>query len=145
MKAKKLYLVLAAFLLTVVGIYIYFFTGPYRFVDFQLAEESLQHLRAGATSGASWVPSPSDTAFEYLYWWPQLDRPNRAKLDIAVSYRSPDTTIVTVIDNDTRDDSISRFCDRLTMRQQSGVWLPVRHQQAWQGRGRFGWTTQPAS
>ena len=145
MKAKKVYLLLAVPVLIVTGIYIYFFTGPYRFVESPLAEESLQHLRSGAGGGASWLASPSETAFEYLYWWPQLDRPNRSRLDIATSYRSPDEAVVTIIDNDTRDDSISRYCDRVTLRQQSGVWLPVRHQAAWQGRGRFGWTTEPAS
>lgn len=144
MAAKKLYLLLPVLLLIAAGTYIYFFTGPYRFVDSELAEESLKHLRAAANSGASWVPSPSETAFEYLYWWPQLDRPNRAKLDIHVSFRSSGTAIVTVIDTDTRDDSISKSCDRITLRLQKGVWLPVRHQQAWQGRGRFGWTTEPA-
>ena len=68
MKAKKLYLILAVPLLICIGFYIYFFAGPYRFVDSQLAEESLQHLRSSAGGGASWLASPSETAFEYLYW-----------------------------------------------------------------------------
>jgi hypothetical protein len=144
MKAKKIYLPLTVVMLIAGGIYIYFFTGPYRFVESSIAEESLQHLRSAAGSGASWLASPSETAFEYLYWWPQIDRPNRAKLDIATSYQSSDEAIVTVIDNDTRDDSISRDCVRITLRRQSGFWIPVRQQAAWQGRGRFGWTTKPA-
>jgi hypothetical protein len=145
MKAKKVFLLLTAFLLIGSGIFIFFFGGPYRFVDSPLDKKSLQHLRAGTSTAASWAASPSETAFEYLYWWPQLDRPNRARLDISVAYRSPDDAIVTVIDNDCQDDSIWRTCDRLTLHRQSGVWLPVRHQSAWQGRGRIGWTTQPTT
>jgi hypothetical protein len=144
MIAKKVYLILAALVLIVSGIYIYFFGGPYRFVDRPLNAESLQHLRSGTSDGTSWLSSPYETAFEYLYWWPQNDRPNRSKLDIATSYRSSEEAIVTIIDNDTQDDSILRYCDRLTLRRQNGVWIPVRHQTAWQGRGRFGWTTQAA-
>ncbi|MEP6669883.1 MAG: hypothetical protein ABJF10_12065 [Chthoniobacter sp.] len=145
MKARDIYLPLVALALIVSGVYVYFFTGPYRFVDAPLAPESLQHLRSGAGSGAAWLASPSETTLEYLNWWPQLDRPNLSRLDIATLYRSPEEAVVTIIDNDTRDDSISRSCDRLTLRRQGGVWIPVRHQAAWQGRGRFGWTTQPTS
>ncbi|MEI6536772.1 MAG: hypothetical protein WCN98_15605 [Verrucomicrobiaceae bacterium] len=145
MKTKKVLLPLAALLLVGIGTFVYFFGGPFRFVDEPLAEESLQHLRAGARSGAPWLSSPADTVFEYLYWWPQLDPTNRAKLDISVSYHSPDVAIVTVIDNGCRDDSTWRTCDRVTLLQKSGLWLPVRHQSAWQGRGRIGWTTQPTT
>jgi hypothetical protein len=143
MKAKKLSLLLATPLLIVGGIYLYFFASPHRFVESPIAQESLQHLRASG-SGAAWASSPAETAFEYLFWWPQLDRPKRAKLDISVSYRSPEEAVVTIIDNDTQDDSVSRTCDRLTLHRDSGLWIPVRHQSAWQGRGRFGWTTQSA-
>jgi hypothetical protein len=108
-----------------------------------LDQRSLQHLHSGRDTGAPWLASPSEIAFEYLYWWPELDSPNRAKIRITVSYRSPDEVIVTVIDNDCQDDSTWRTCDRLTLRRQQGLWLPVRHQAAWQGRGRIGWTTKP--
>jgi hypothetical protein len=147
MKVKKVYLLLAVPVFVVTGVYIYFFTGPYRFVEFPLEEGSLRHLRSGVGSGASWLASPSETAFEYRYWWPgpESERPNRSKIDITTSYRSTDEAIVTIIDNDTRErrDSIPRICIRLTLRRQSGVWIPVREQDAWQFRGRFGWTTQP--
>jgi hypothetical protein len=142
MKAKKALLLFAALLIIGGGPLIYLFGGPYSFVDRSLAEQSLQHLRS-SSGGSSWASSPSETALEYLYWWPQLDRPNRSKLDIATFYRSPELAVVTFIDNDTRDDSISRSCNRITLRRQSGVWFPIRHQAAWQGRGRIGWTTQP--
>ena len=142
MKSKRVYLVLAALLLTGGGTFIYLFCGPYRFVDSPLAAESLQHLRASA-SGASWAASPAETAYEYFYWWPQIDRPNRSKLDITSSQGSSEEVIVTVIDNDCRDDSIWRSFDRLTMHRESGIWIPVRHQSAWQGPGRVGRTTQP--
>src|SRR4051812_17114479 len=99
MNAKKVLLPVAALLLIGTGTFIYFFGGPFRFADEDLAQESLQHLRSDSSSGVPWLASPAETVFEYLYWWPQLDRPNRAKLDIRVSYRSPDDAIVTVIDN----------------------------------------------
>jgi hypothetical protein len=141
---RKHFLLFGLLLFFVAGVYVYFFGGPYRFVDVPLAEDPMQHLRSSAR-GAPWSSSPAEAALEYLGWWPSLDDTNRSKLNITTSFRSSDEAVVTIIDNDTRDDSVSRTCDRLTLRRQSGVWLPIRHQQAWQGRGRFGWTTKPAS
>ena len=135
---------IAAPIVGIAAIYFYCFASPHRFVDRSIAAESVAHLRTNAR-GAAWVASPADSAFEYLYWWPQIDRPNRSKHDISVSYRSPEEAVVTIIDNDTRDDSISRTCDRLTLHRENGLWIPVRHQAAWQGRGHFGWTTEPTS
>jgi hypothetical protein len=144
MKAKKLAFLLLAALLMGVCFYAYFFAGPFRFVDQPLWDESLQHLRSGASSGASWTRSPADAADEYLHWWcDPSDRPERVKLDISVSYRSPDEAVVSVINRYCKDDSVSVMCDRLTLRHERGAWSPLRHQAAWQGRGRFGWTTQP--
>jgi hypothetical protein len=143
MKGKKTHLWPAVLLVIVIGVFIYLFGGPYRFVDRPLYPESLEHLRAGA-SGAPWKLSPSETAFEYFYWWPDTDRPDRAKLEITTLWNSPDGAVVTIIARDCQCDSTSRTCDRLTLRRESGGWVPVRHQAAWQGRGRIGWTTQPA-
>jgi hypothetical protein len=142
MKAKKALLLLAALLLIGGGTFVYLFGGPYRFVDLSLTAQSLQHLRS-SSGDAPWASSPSETAFEYFYWWPDIDRPNRAKIEITTSYHSPDEAVVTVIDRDCQGDSTSLTCDRLTLRRESGAWFPVRHQAAWQGRGRIGWTTQP--
>ena len=144
MRAKSACLLIATPIVVVAAIYFVFFAAPHRFVDRSIVAESVEHLRSSARGGPAWLESPADTAFEYLYWWPQIDRPSRAKHDISVSYRSPDEAVVTIIDNDTRDDSVSRTCDRLTLHRDAGLWIPVRHQAAWQGRGRFGWTTQPA-
>jgi hypothetical protein len=142
MKAKKALLLLAALLLIGGGTLIYLFGGPYQLVNRPLDAQSLQHLRS-SSGGASWASSPSETAYEYLYWWPEIDRPNRAKLEITTSYRSPDEAVVTFVDHDCKSDSTSLTCDRLTLRRENGAWVPVRNQAAWQGRGRIGWTTQP--
>jgi len=142
MKAKKLLLIMVGVLILVAGSYQYLFGGPYRFVDRSLEDQSLQHLRSRIGDG-NWSASPSDSAFEYLYWWPQIDQQDRSKLAITISHRSTDEAIVTVIDRDCRSDSTYVTCDRLTMRRERDAWIPVRHQTAWQGRGRFGWTTKP--
>jgi len=142
MKARNLYVMLAALLLIGGGAYWLFFSGPHRFVDRSISEPSIQHLRSGS-SEASWAASPADTAFEYLYWWPKIDRPNRSKIDISVSLRSNDEAVVTVIDRDGQGDSTYVTCDRITLHREGRSWFPVRHQAAWQGRGRLGWTTEP--
>lgn len=67
MRAKGFCVAVAALLTAAAAVYIYFFTGPYRFVDRHLEEQSLQHLRASATT-APWRSSPSETTLEYLYF-----------------------------------------------------------------------------
>lgn len=138
MKAKRLLLTFAALLLISLGTYNFFFGGPYRFVDRNIEEQSLQHLHLNPAG-----TSPSEIAFEYLYWWPGIDRPDRAKLEITTSYHPTGVAVVTIFDHDGQSDSTYSTCDRLTLRRQNGAWIPIRHQAAWQGRGRIGWTTQP--
>jgi hypothetical protein len=48
-----------------------------------------------------------------------------------------------MIDPQCEDDSVFVLCDRLTMIGAEARWQVVRHQKAWQGRDRIGWTTQP--
>jgi hypothetical protein len=142
MRSKKVLLTLALMLLIASGLGLYLFGGPNHFVEVPLPQQSLAHLRSTA-GNASWRALPSDTAFEYLYWWPQIDRPNRNKMEVAVAYRSASEVVVTIIDNDTQDDSVFRTCDRITMHLEGDIWLPARHQRAQQGRGHIGWTTEP--
>ena len=129
-------------LLLVAGAFLYreyLFGGPYRFVEVPLRKESLQQLQSSTLAF-----SPTEAATEYLRsLFP--DRLKRSKFEIAIRYTSEQETVVTIIDRDCQDDSVYVTCDRFTLRRQSGAWLPVQHQAAWQGRGRVGWTTQPTS
>ena len=119
--------------------YIYFFGGPFALVDCDIWKKGIDQLRAHQDVAST----PKDAAFHYLY--DGLDQPNLKKLKISVSNQSPDQSVVTLIDYDTQDDSVYVTYDRLTLRRDGSVWIPVRHQSAWQGRGRFGWTTQPTT
>lgn len=132
----------AVTLLVCGALLLYFLGGPWSFIDRPLHDESLRHLRTSA-AGAPWAASPGETALEYLYWWAESDRPRRDNIDIHVSMHTGDDAVVTVTENGCQDDSLSRLCSRITMRRQDGLWIPVRHQAAWQGRGRIGWTTLP--
>jgi hypothetical protein len=139
MKTNQPLLMLAAVLLLAAGACLYLFGGPYLFVQVPLRETSFQHLQSSRLAS-----SPADATDEYLHWrFP--DRPKRRQLEIAVCHASEQEAVVTVINRDCKDDSLFVSCDRLTLRRQSGTWLPVQHQAAWQGRGRIGWTTQPTS
>ena len=123
---------------TIICIYILAFTGPYRFVDRQLSQSAIEHLREGALKKAAWTGSPAATAIEYL----GADTPDSRYIRTRVSDLSSTEAIVSVFDS-SGDDSVYLTCDRITMRLENTAWIPIRDQQAWQGRGRFGWTTQP--
>jgi len=146
MKVKKRHFILAGLLALGSAFYVYFFGGPFRFADYPLSESAIQHFHSAAPAEATWMSSPADAADEYLHWWCHpSDRPQRSRLDISVSYLSSEEAIVTVINRHTQDDSVSATCDRLTLRRVMTGWIPIRHQAARQGRGRFGWTTQPTT
>ena len=141
MKAKKPFLILAVSLLLAGGVMTYLFGGPFRFIEVPLQEASLQHLRSSPDAS-----TPADAADEYLHGlvYP-ADRPERHRLEITVRRTSEQEAVVTVINRYCHDDSLSVTCDRLTLRQQSGVWLPVLHQATWQCRNAIGWTTKTPS
>ena len=145
MKARKLLiLMIAVFLLIGTGCYWFFFGGPYSFVEIPLSEESLLHLKS-AVSAAPQLNTPENMADEYLHGLcDPSDRPKRSDLDIAVSEDREEST-VTIIDWDCKDDSIHVSCSRIILQRKNGLWLPIKHQAAWQGRGQIGWTTRPCS
>jgi hypothetical protein len=118
------------------------FTGPYFFVDQPLWPPAVAHLREGASKTADEATSPTGAAIEYLYFGPGIDPPDWRYIQTKVSVLSPTEVIVSVFDG-SGDDSVYLTCDRLTMRLEDNIWIPIRHQEAWQGRGRIGWTTKP--
>lgn len=141
MKAKKPFLMLAVLLLLAGGVMTYLFGGPFRFIEVPLEEASLQHLRSSPDAS-----TPADAADEYLHGLIHpADRPERHRLEITVRRTSEQEAVVTVINRYCHDDSLSVTCDRLTLRQQSGLWLPVLHQATWQCRNAIGWTTKTPS
>jgi hypothetical protein len=141
MKKKRFPVIGTAILVMAALLSVWFFGGPFRFVDQPLDETSLDHLASSAAGRGS----PEDVTDEYLHGLLHPgDRPNRGGLDISVSHPNAAEAVVTVIDRDVRDDSISACCDRVTLRLQNSRWKPVRHQMAWQGRGLIGWSTRPA-
>jgi hypothetical protein len=120
--------------------YVWFFGGPYRFVDVSLVIVQQDRLRANPTLAGT----PQDSVFHYFY--DGLDpskAPLKAKLKIGISNRSAGETVVTIIDSDCQSDSTYVTCDRFTLHREGVVWIPIRHQAAWQGRGHIGWTTEP--
>ncbi len=131
----------ALLLLAVGGALMYLFGGPYRFSQIPLQEASLQHLRSSPAAS-----TPTEAADEYLHGLVHpSDRPPRHRLEISVRRTSEQEAVVTVINRFCHDDSVSVTCDRLTLRQQSGVWVPVLHQATWQCRNAIGWTTKTPS
>jgi hypothetical protein len=141
LKLKISLLILASLLLLAGGALTYLFGGPYRFIQVPLQEPSLQYLRSSPAAS-----TPADAADEYLHGllFP-ADRPQRQRLEIAVRHVSEQEAIVTVINRFCSDDSLSVTYDRLTLRHQSGVWLPVLHKATWQCRNAIGWTTKTPS
>ncbi|MDB6138283.1 MAG: hypothetical protein JWO94_1355 [Verrucomicrobiaceae bacterium] len=118
----------------------WFFGEPRAFVDVPIAPATQARLRTLALEGAG----PREMALHYYCYPPDCpDGPDPAKLEVRVSNPSADQSVVTIINRFTYSDSTTVTCDRFTMRHEGNLWLPVRHQTAWQGRGRFGWTTQP--
>lgn len=114
---------------------------PKQFVERPLDTNSLNHLQAGFANKPAWSTSPVDSAIEYLQWqFGPSDRTAKTLLQITVATVNGDT-VVTIVDDQLKDDSVYVLCDRLTMRRGGGAWLPARHEAAWQGRGRVGWTT----
>ena len=87
--------------------------------------------------------SATEAAFSYVPWIGS-DARIRQRLRVVVSERS-DATVVMMIDPQCEDDSTSVLCVRLTIIKPDTRWRIVRQQQAWQGRGRIGWTTLPTS
>jgi hypothetical protein len=120
--------------------YMLVFTGPYFFVDRPLLAPAVAHLRDGASKRSAWATSPTVAAIEFLRFG--VDPAEPLQIRTKVSVLTPTDAVVMVFDSD-GGDSVYLTCDRLTMRLENNVWIPVRDQQAWQGRGRIGWTTQP--
>lgn len=141
MKKKHFQIIAAVLVLLAVTLYVWFFGGPFRFVERPLSEDSLAYLASGAAGRGS----PEEVADEYLHGLLHpADRPHRRTLDISVSQPNAAEAVVTVIDRHSGGDSVSVSCDRVTLRLQNSRWTPVRHQAAWQGRGLIGWSTKPA-
>lgn len=118
---------------------------PKSFITQPISPVSLAHLREGFSNDEKWAGFPADSALEYLHW--KLDvseRPNKAKLQITIE-AVKNALVVTIIDDQLQDDSVYVMCDQLTMHQEGLGWVPIRHQSAWQGRGRVGWTTKPTN
>jgi hypothetical protein len=142
---KRGLLALVAVATVLLGSYVVLFTGPYRFTERDLREAFIAHLREGVARGEPW-DSPTMAAVEYIQSFAghPSDRSKPSALRITSSQRSATEVTVTVFDR-VEDDSIDLVCHRLTMRLDRGVWIPVRHQVAWQGRGRIGWTIKPTA
>ncbi len=142
---RRSLLALVAVMTVLLGSYVVLFTGPYWFTDLALSEPRIDHLRAGVTRGEPWN-TPEQAAVEYLQSFAghPSDRSKPPAMRISAARRSATEAVVTVFVR-AEDDSIDLICNRLTMRLDRGVWIPVRHQSAWQGRGRIGWTIKPTA
>ena len=71
------------------------------------------------------------------------DAPKIEHLKVSVARVASDRAIVTIIDPYVESDSTDVTCNRYTLRRTPRGWEMLRHQAAWQGRGRIGWTTEP--
>ena len=145
MKARaRLFLMTALLVLIGGGAYWLLFGGPHRFAEFPLSEESLSHLKAVASVSPQ-LNTPENMADEYLHGLCHpSDRPKISDLDISRS-TGENECVVTIINRNCKDDSLHVICDRIILQKQGGLWLPVKHQAAWQARGQVGWTTKPCS
>jgi hypothetical protein len=114
--------------------YLYFFGGPFQFVDYPVLRQSSTFIPP-----PSWS-TPEGRAFDLLY--DDGDSRVKGKVEVSVLSRSDTIAIVRAIDN-RGDDSVYRTYHLLTMRYELGAWEITRHQLAWSGRGRLGWTTKP--
>lgn len=142
MKTKKVTLIgTVCVLLLAAGVFQFFSDGPDHFIEREISAPSVQKLRLAAARGDSWALSPASAAVEYLEAG-ESERSEAQDLHVSVSSHTGETAVVIVI-VDARDDSVYRIYNRLTLRRESGAWIPVQHQTAWQGRGRIGWTTKP--
>jgi hypothetical protein len=120
--------------------YVYLFGDPLFFTDRGIRPGSIEILRAHAIDAGT----PKSAALRYLYEGiDPSDVPNEARLKIRISQPSVDQSVVTIINRYTDSDSVDVTCDRITLRREGNVWLPERHEAAWQGRGHLGWTTSP--
>jgi hypothetical protein len=109
--------------------WIHFRSEPVLFVERTVAPGNVRSARTA-----------TETALAYI----DYDSDPRARQRLRVSVRqNRDTVVVTMIEYGCQDDSLGVMCDRLTMIGSDARWQIVRHQQAWQGRGRIGWTTRP--
>jgi hypothetical protein len=116
---------------------------PAKFAEINLNPESIIHLRQ-ATNNA-WKNSPVESALEYLYWQSDPDeRPKVTGLQVFTEVVFSNTCCVTVVNNNCLDDSVEMECNELTLQNQNGFWIPLRHRVAWKGRGLEGWSAKPA-
>ena len=121
------------------GAYLWYFGGPYRFVEVPLRPAFVEY--AARQKGA-----PLEAADEYLHGnCHPSDRPKLAELDSEVEQASVAEAVVTIINRRCGDDCVSAQCDRVTLRRQAGGWVPVKHEVTWQSRSNFGWSTKTPS
>ena len=74
-----------------------------------------------------------------------LDAPKPERLRVSTVSASSDHAVVDlfVANGEGGGDSTSVSYQRFTLQRTPTGWNVVRHQAAWQGRGRIGWTTKP--
>jgi hypothetical protein len=90
--------------------------------------------------------SPEDAAWLYysLYFKDGSDPPKRERVVFSTLHASAGRAALDLIAS-AEDDSVYVTCHRISLERAQNGWRVTRHQTAWQGRGRLGWTTRPTS
>jgi hypothetical protein len=142
MKHKIKWVLILAFILAV-GFVILKITVPFSYAQADLNPPILAFVTELQNDGAI---DPKECATRYLFFHTDYHTETPERIKIRMKTVSENEVRVTLYDPSCRDDSIHSSIDRIYLQRKDGKkWIPVRHECAHTGRGKFGWTTEPTS
>ncbi len=118
-------------------------TIPLGYADAPIHPEALSYVDSLQDRG---LQDPKAIATRYLYFKTDYQDARPGRIEVSSTELDPETVRVRIYDPSCEDDSITSSIHRVYLRRQdSGRWIPVRVEWSHQGRGRFGWTTEPTT
>lgn len=118
-------------------------TIPFSYADAGLRISAIEYVSELQRVGEI---SPRECAARYLYFQTDYHSKTPERIRITERRLSENQVRITLNDPSCQDDSIHSSISRIYLeRNGNGLWIPTRHEWSHKGRGRFGWTTEPAT
>jgi hypothetical protein len=86
--------------------------------------------------------SPSQIAERYLYYNTDYENNTPGRIKIRVKNLNDNLIVITIYDPQCEDDSINSSLDKIYLEKDGNLWIPIKHEWSYKGRGRLGWTTE---
>jgi len=142
MRRKPTWVLMVVSLLAA-GFVILKLTVPFAYTEADLRSQAIEYVQD--LQGSSGI-DPKECAARYLYFDTDYHSVTPDRIRTSEKEIAENQIRITLHDPSCRDDSIHSSVDRIYLeRKNDGIWVPIRHECAHTGRGKFGWTTAPTN